>query len=170
VLNTCVIAPLLLESVLDLEQVGEVACGFDADFEVDWLRVVVEDRELLVEAVADRPPANHRQLGVDVNRSGSGNEEEPRLEVLKIVDREWVEPFAVHGQDPLREKAVVEREKAGGVGERSLDVAAGIADHERVAVENLDQVVVHLLLLGGPGKRRWNSTGSSRSPSIPIDP
>ena len=92
--------------------------------EVDRLLVVVEDRQLLVEAVADRALADHRQLRVDVDRAGPGNEEEARLEVLQIVDGERVEPLAVHGQHPFREEARVEREEAGRVGERRLDVAA----------------------------------------------
>ena len=44
---------LLLQRVLDLEQVGEVAAGLEPDGEVDRLVVVVQDRQLLVEAVAD---------------------------------------------------------------------------------------------------------------------
>ena len=48
------VAPDLLERVLDLEQVGEVAGGVDPDRELDRLVLVVEDRQLLVEPVADR--------------------------------------------------------------------------------------------------------------------
>ena len=52
VLHPTRVAALLLERVLDLEQVGEVAPGLEANPEVDRLLVVVEDRQLLVEAVA----------------------------------------------------------------------------------------------------------------------
>ena len=60
----------------------------DANGQVGRLLVVVQDRELLVEAVTDGAPANHRQLGVDVHRACARDEEEARLEVLQVVDRE----------------------------------------------------------------------------------
>ena len=87
VLDPRVVGPVLLERVLDLEQVGEVAGCLDADLEVDGLALVVEDRELLVEAVAHGPLADDRQLGVDVDRARPGHQEEARLEVLEVVDR-----------------------------------------------------------------------------------
>ena len=58
--------------------------------EVDRLVVVVEDRELLAEAVADGALADHRQLRVDVDRARARHEEEARLEVLQVVDRQRV--------------------------------------------------------------------------------
>ena len=82
---------LLLQRVLDLEQIGEVAAGLDPDLHVDRLLVVVQDRQLLAETVADGPLADHRQLGVDVDGAGPRHEEEARLEVLKIVRRQGVE-------------------------------------------------------------------------------
>ncbi len=154
VLDPRVVAPFLLKRILDLEQVGEIAGCVDPDLEVDRLRVVIQDRQFLVEAVADGAPPDHGQLGIDVDRPRARNEEEARLEVLQVVDRERIEPLAVHCQDPRREEAVVEREETGRVGERCLDVAARVADDEGVAVENLDEVVVHGVLLGGAGKRR----------------
>ena len=114
---------------------------------MDGLLVVVQDRQLLVEAVADRALADHRELRVDVDGAGAGHEEEARLEVLQVVDRERVEPLTVHRQHPLREEAGVEGEEAGRVAERRLDVAARVADDERVAVEDLDETVVHDCLL-----------------------
>ena len=83
-----VVAPLLDQGVLDLEQVGEVAGGIDANGQVGRLLVVVQDRELLVEAVSDGPPADHRELRVDVDGARARDEEETRLEVLQVVDRE----------------------------------------------------------------------------------
>ena len=74
---------------------------------------MVEDRQLLVEAVADGAPADHRQLRVDVHRAGARHEEEARLEVLQVVDRERVHPLAVDRQHPLRQEPRVEREEAG---------------------------------------------------------
>ena len=91
----------LLERVLDLEQVGEVAARRRSrTVEVDRLVLVVEDRQLLVEAVPDRPLPDHRELGVDVDRPGARDQEEARLEVLQVVDRERVELLAVDRQDP----------------------------------------------------------------------
>ena len=64
------------------------------------LLVVVQDRELLVEAVADRAAADHGQLGVDVDGAGARDEEEAGFEVLEIVDRERVQPLPVHASAP----------------------------------------------------------------------
>ena len=85
-----------------------------------WLRM----RELLVEAVADRALADHRQLGVDVDGAGARHEEEPGLEVLQVVDRQRVEPLAVDGEHPPGEEPGVEGEQPGRIGRRRLDVAA----------------------------------------------
>lgn len=54
-----VVVALLLEGILDLEKICEVASDLEADLEFHWSVVVVEDRELLPEAVADRPLADH---------------------------------------------------------------------------------------------------------------
>ena len=110
------VGPKLRERVLHLEQVGEVARGVDPDLEVDGLVQVVEDRQLLVEAIAHGPLADDRQLGVDVHRAGAGNKEEARLEVLQVVDRERVELLAVDRQHPTRQEAGVEGEEAGRFG------------------------------------------------------
>ena len=124
-------------------EVGEVAAGFQPDGELRGLVVVVEDGQLLVEAVGHRAMADHRQLGVDVDRPGSGHEEEPRQEVLQVVDGQRVEPLAVDRQLPLRQEAGVEREQAGGIRRRGVDVALPVADDERVAVQDLDQLIAH---------------------------
>ena len=160
------ILALLLERVLDLEQVGEVAGGVESDGQVDGLVFVVEDREFFVKTVADRAPADHRELRVDVDGPGAGDEEEARFEVLKVVDREWVHPLSVDAQDPLREEARVEREEARRIRQRRLDVPSLVADDERVAVEDLDEPVAHRLTpgrpfrRGGAGNNRWNSSTS----------
>src|SRR5215216_2550889 len=120
---------------------------------------MVQDRQLFMETVADGTAADHGELGVDVDRSGTRHEEEPRLEVLQVVDRQRIQALGVDGQDPAREEAAVEREEACGVRERGLDVPPRVADHEGVAVEDLDEPSVHDRL--GPGKRRWKWTSSS---------
>ena len=139
VVDPRVVRAHLGQGVLDLEQVGEVARGLEADGEVGRLVAVADDRQLLVEAVADRPLADDRELGVDVDGAGRGNQEEACLEVLEIVGREGVQPDVVDRQDPRREEAGVVREQAGWIGLRSLDVAALVADDERVAVEDPDE-------------------------------
>ena len=63
---------------------------------------------------------------------------------------------------------------------RRLDVSARVADHEGVAVEDLDEAVAHCLLLAEPasavapprglGKSRWRSTSSLRSPAQATSP
>ena len=141
------VGALLLQRVLHLEQVGEVAAGLDANGEVDRLVRVVEDRQLLVEPLADGALANHGELGVDVDGSGAGDEEEARLVVLKIVDRERAQSLAVHREHPLREEARVVGEETGRIGERGLDVTVRVADHERVAVEDLHEPVAHAVVL-----------------------
>src|SRR5262245_31906655 len=176
------VAALLLEGVLDLEQVGEVAGGLDPHAQPNRLVAVVEDRQRLAKTGGNRPLPDHRELRVDVDRPYPWDEEEARLEVLQVVDRERVQPFAVDGQDPLREEARVIREQARGVGQRRLDVAAVVADDERVAVEHLDELVAHRRRhsfsagLGAgrldavPGSRRWKRTSSLGSPSIVTAP
>ena len=137
------VRPLLLQCVLDLEQVREVRVRIDPYGELDRLLGVVQDRELLVEPVSDRPLADHGQLRVDVDGAGPRHQEEPGLEVLQVVDGERVEALAVHGEHPGREEAGVEREQARRIGERRLDVAAGVAHDEGVPVEDLDDAVAH---------------------------
>ena len=149
-----VVGALLLQRVFDLEEIREVAIGLDPDREVDRRSIVIEDRKPLVEAVADRTLADHRQLRVHVDAPDTGHKEEPRLEVLEVVGRQGGEPVAVHSQHPLRKETGVEREQSRRVGERRFDVAARIADDERVAVEDRDEAAVHEPPRGSPGKRR----------------
>ena len=153
------VLPLLLERVLDLEQIGEVARRLEPKRQVERLLVVVEDGDLLVEAVGDGARADDRLLRVLVDGPGSRDEEEPRLEVLEVVGREGAQPLAVDGQHPAREKARVEREQAGRVGRRGLDVPGRVADDERVAVEDLD-LVAHRFPFGAEARGRPAGTGS----------
>ena len=62
---------LLLQCVLDLEEVGEVACGVDPNRQLDRLIFVIQDRQLLVEAVADGALSDHRELGIHIDGSGA---------------------------------------------------------------------------------------------------
>src|SRR5262249_59628475 len=101
--------------VFAVEQIGEVASRLDAHADVDRLFVVVDDRDRLEEAVADRALTDHRHLRVDVHGSGPGHEEEARFEVLKVVGRQRVQPLPVDGQYPAREEAGVVGEETGGV-------------------------------------------------------
>ncbi len=117
VLDPTAVLALLLERILDLEQVGEVGRRLDPHSQVDRRVVMVQDRQLFTETTADPPPSDHRQLRVDVDRSGSRDEEEARLEVIEIVDGERIQPLTVHGQHPLGEEARVEGEEARRIGQ-----------------------------------------------------
>jgi hypothetical protein len=141
------VRPLLPQGVLDLEEVGEIGGRLDADVQRDALVGVVEDGQVLVEAVRDRALADHRELRVDVDRSRAWNEEEACLEVLQVVDRQRTEPLAVDRENPLGQEARVEREEPRRIGERRLDVPGLVAHDERVAVEDLHDAVAHPRLL-----------------------
>ena len=84
-LGTGVVFALLLQRVLDLEQVGEVARRRDPHVEVDGLVVVVEDGQPFPEPLPHHALADHRELRVDIHRSGTGYQEEPALVVLQVV-------------------------------------------------------------------------------------
>jgi hypothetical protein len=144
-----VVLALLHQGVLDLEQVGEVSTGVDADEQVDRLVVVVEEGQFLAEPVADRAPADHRELRVDVHRAGAGDQEEPRLEVVEIVDGQRTEPLAVDREYPGRDVPGVEREETGRVGGRRVDVTTRVADHERVPLQDLDKAIGHHITCSG---------------------
>lgn len=93
--NPSGVRPLLLERVLDLEEVGEVGAGLNPNGQVHWFVGVVQDRQVLVEAGAHGPLADHRELGVDVDGPRARHEEEARLEVLQIVDGERTQPLTI---------------------------------------------------------------------------
>src|SRR5512132_1425479 len=117
---------------------------------------------------------DHRQLGVDIDRAGPRHQEKARLEVLQVVDRQRREPLAIDRQHPPGQKARVEREQPGRVSEGGLDVAALIAHHKGIAIEDPDLGVGHREPSapriggrsrgGGPGKIRWIANSSSTSP------
>ncbi len=83
--DASVVAALLSERIFHLEQVSEVARGFDAHGELDRLAVVVQDPQLLAEPVGYLSLADHRELRVDVDRPGARHKEEPGLEILQVV-------------------------------------------------------------------------------------
>ena len=107
---------------------------------------MVQDRQLLVEAVGDDALADHRELRVDVDGARPRHEEEARLEILQVVGREGVQPLAPDREHPLRQETGVEREQPGRVDRRSVDVAVAVADHERVPLENLDELAQRIFL------------------------
>jgi hypothetical protein len=156
--------------VLDVEQVGEVAGGVDPYPQVDGVLGVVDDGDVLDEAVAHGAVTHHGQLSVDVHCRGPRHAEEPGLEVLQIINGQRAEPGAVHGQHPRRQKPGVEREQTGGIRRGGFDVAGLVTDDERVAIQKLDRGAVHPdrlrplhtvggpLWPGGPGSSRLNWT------------
>ena len=156
-----VVLALLLQRVLDLEQVGEVAARLEPNREADRLVVVVEDRQLLVEAVADGAPANHRQLRVDVDRARTGHEEEAGLEVLQVVDRERVEPLAVDASAPTSRGSAC-RTRRGRSG-RSGD--ASMSPRSSLTTKVLPSRILTSSLIAAPSRsrRRRLSTRCARS-------
>ena len=136
-----------------------------------WFRIVSSSWN----PVGDRTLPDHGELRVDVDRSRSGNQEEARLEVLQVVDRERIEPLPVHRQHPARQEARVEGEETSRIRERRLDVAVRVAHDERVAVEDLHEPVAHDVAFRrrearGPGKSRCISTRRRQSPSTSRSP
>ena len=138
VVDPRVVLALLLQVVLDLEEVGEVRGRLDPYLHVHGALVVVEDRQLLVEASAHGALADDRCLRVDVDGPGARHQEEPGLEVLQVVDGQGVEALPVDGEHPARQEPGVEGEQPGRIGQRGFDVAAVVTHDERVAVEDLD--------------------------------
>jgi hypothetical protein len=157
---------LFLQRILHFEEVGEVGGGFDMYRQVDRLVGVVEDGQFFGKAGAYRASTNDRLFGVDVHRSGAGYEEESGLEVLKIICGQRRQALIIYGEHPAGEKAGVEGEQAGGVGQRCLNVTALVGDDKGVAVEDSDLIrgghaelissPTSLRLLGGPGKDPLN--------------
>ena len=133
---------LLDRRVLDLEQVGEVGRDGDRDLGLNGLGVVVHDGQLLVEAVADDPPADHRHGRVGVFRAGARHEEEAGRERLRVVGRERPERLAVDREQPAREVARVAVEEPVRLARPRIDVAVRTADDEGVALEHADRAAV----------------------------
>ena len=142
-----VVLALLLQRVLHLEQIGEVAAGVDPHVDVDGLGIVIEDRDVLAKTTSDGALADHRELGIDVDGAGPRDEEVAGLVVLQVVRRQRVQPLPVRGKGPLRQESRVEEEETGRIGRRRLDVALAVADYERVTVENLHQIRAHDILV-----------------------
>jgi hypothetical protein len=134
----------LRERVLDLEQVGEVRVGVEPELELERLDVVVEHRDVFVEAVADRPVAVYRDRRVLVDGPGGRHEEVLRCEVLRLVGREDVQRRPVRRQLPARKETCVSVEEALGLVGRGIDVPAKVTDEERAAVEDADRLRRHL--------------------------
>ena len=76
---------------------------------------MVQDRQVLVEPVADCSLADDRERRVGVDRAGPGDQEEVRREVLQIVGREGAERLAVDRQFPLRQVARVDVKQPVGL-------------------------------------------------------
>jgi hypothetical protein len=141
--DAAVALALLLQLVLHLEQIGEVGVRLDLHLQVQRLLVVVDEGDLLVEAAVDLALADHRQVRVDVDGAGGQRREELHLVVGQIVRRQQLGADAVDGEDPARQEAGVVEEEPMVLGGRGLEVAARIADHEGVALEDGDGVERH---------------------------
>src|SRR5262249_53150086 len=86
---------LLGQRVLDLEQIGEIRTGGDANVEVDRRVAVVQDREVFVEAIADLALTADGKIRVDINRARSRDEKELRAEILQVVGRQYIRTLTI---------------------------------------------------------------------------
>ena len=176
------VASFLRQSVLHLEEVGEIAGCVNPDSQVGWLAAVVKDAQFLMEAVGHLPLPDDGKGGVDIDVGRARHQEKARLEILQVVGGQGAQPLPVYGQYPPGQEAGVEREEAGRVRAGGFDVALFIADHEGVAFEYLDQLAAHVVLrpaaavspqigvtrpveFGDPGRHRWNVMTAAMLPS-----
>ena len=130
----------LRERVLDLEQIGEVSVRLDPQLELDGLGAVVEDGDVLVDALSDEAPADHRERGAPVDRRRRRNKEELGDEIVPVVDGEALERPTVDRQPPAGEVARVAVEETVRLISSRGHVSAPVADEERRAVEDVDRL------------------------------
>src|SRR5215510_11669810 len=69
IFDSAIALTFLRQLVLDLEQIGEVRIRGNAHVEVLWFCAVVQEREVLVKALADFAFAADGDVGIDVNGS-----------------------------------------------------------------------------------------------------
>ena len=91
---------LLLQGVLDLEQVGEVGASLDLGGHLDRVGCVVEQDQVLVEAVADVALADYRQARVLVDGAGRPHEKELGREVVDVVGGQRLQRLTIEAEPP----------------------------------------------------------------------
>ena len=119
--------------LLDGEDVREVGADLERELELDGMRCVVHDDDVLLHAVADEAVAPDREHVLLEAACDRVPEIEGGRVVLDLVGRELERPLAVDREDPAREKARVVREEAH---HRVGDVSALVRDAERRAFQN----------------------------------
>src|SRR5262249_35699052 len=135
--------PLLLELVFDLEEIGEVRVGLDDHLDIDRGICMIEECDLFGEPIPDGTPTDDREVRIDVNSSGRHGHEELNLEVLELVDGQYVGAVPVHGQHETRQESRIVEEETHRIRWCRLHVAAPIAHDEGVAFQNADGVALH---------------------------
>ena len=143
VLDAYLVLSLLRERVLDLEEVREVGSDFEEEVELEGLGRVVDDREILVEAVTDGALPKDRERCIVVHGPVRRREEELDREVVDVIRRQDPRQVAVNRQPPAREDARVLVEEPVRLIRRAGDVPAPVADDEGVAFENADRLAGH---------------------------
>jgi hypothetical protein len=80
-----------------------------------------------METSRDRALADHRELRVDIDRSRAWHEEEARLEVLQVVDRQRAQPLPVDRENPLGQKRVSnEKSPVASVSDASMSPVSSL--------------------------------------------
>ena len=104
--------------LLDREDVSEVRPDLELELELDGVRCVVLDDDVLLHAVTDEPiPPDREHVLLEAACDGVPEIEGGRV-VLDLVGRELERPLAVDREDPAREKAcVLGEETHHGVGD-----------------------------------------------------
>src|SRR5215469_14440884 len=138
--------PLLGLFIFHLKKIGEVSSRLQTDLEVTGLGTVVENGEVFMKAVPNSPFADNGEVGVDVDRTCSWNQEELGGKVLKVIGRERVRLLTVHGEEPFRQETCVVGEQAGGIGRGGINVTIPITDDKRVSIEDAYGVGGHDML------------------------
>ena len=125
--------------LLDREDVSEVGPDLERELELDGMRCVVLDDDVLLHAVADEPvPPDREHVLLEAARDRVAEVERCR-EVLDLVGGEPERSLAVDREDPAREEArVVGEEAHHGVG----DISALVRDAERRPLENREAATI----------------------------
>ena len=134
---------LLLQRVLHLEDVREIGVRGEVQANPDGLGRVVQHDQVLVDAVADRALANHRELGVLVDRPRGRVEEELRREVIDVVRGQHLERTPLDRQDPSRQESGVAMEQPVGLIGPGVDVSPPVTDDEGASIQDADRVARH---------------------------
>jgi hypothetical protein len=134
-------APRREPVLFDLEEMGEIGADVDRKAEIDRVASEISKRKQLAHSLADVAVAHHDEgrIGDDRRRSETGDETTSRR--IGLDHRQRSGHRAVHAQSPDGQEPGVRDEKA--VTPTGVDVADGVRDAKRRAVEQRDRARVH---------------------------